>query len=77
MVWQRCVTELLAKPGVSEVWVSWAEMALQASPPLLDEARGELERAAAATSTAAASERSDYLRIWVEDAAGADESKIV
>ena len=74
---QRFIHDFPTNPRVSEAWVSLAEMAFHASPPRLDEAREDLERAAAATSTAAASERSDYLRIWVEDAAGADESKIV
>lgn len=74
---QRFIHDFPTNPRVSEAWVSLAELAFHSSPPRLDEARQDLDRAAAATPTAAASERSDYLRIWVEEAAGVDESKII
>jgi tetratricopeptide (TPR) repeat protein len=64
-------------PRVSEAWVALAELAFHSSPPRLKEAHKELDRVAQSTPTAAAAERADYLRIWVEEAAGTDESKII
>ena len=74
---QRFIQDFPKNPRVSEAWVSLAELAFHSSPPRLNEAHEDLDRAAAAKPTTAAAERSDYLRIWVEEAAGADESKLV
>jgi TolA-binding protein len=74
---QRFIHDFPKNPRVSEALVSLAELAFHSSPPRLNEAREDLDRAAAATPTAAAIERSDYLRIWVEEAAGVDESKLI
>src|SRR5213080_4880819 len=52
-------------------------MAFHSSPPRLDEARKDLDQAAAGKPTAAAAERADYLRVWVEEAAGRDDSKVI
>ena len=56
-------------PRISEAHVALAEWAFHAAPPQLKEAREALERASASQPTAAAVERGDYLRIWLEDAA--------
>jgi outer membrane protein assembly factor BamD (BamD/ComL family)/thioredoxin-like negative regulator of GroEL len=74
---QRFIHDFPKNPRVSEAWVSLAELAFHSSPPRLKEAGEDLDRAAAATPTAAAAERADYLRIWVEEAAGGDESKLI
>jgi predicted negative regulator of RcsB-dependent stress response len=64
-------------PRLSEAWVALAELAFHFSPPRLDEARKNLARAAEARPTGAAAERADYLSIWVEEAAGGDETKVI
>jgi outer membrane protein assembly factor BamD (BamD/ComL family) len=74
---QRFIHDFPNNPRVSEAWVGLAELAFHSSPPRLDEARKSLEHATTDTPTAAASERADYLRIWVEETAGTDESKVV
>ncbi|HEY4271374.1 MAG TPA: tetratricopeptide repeat protein [Candidatus Udaeobacter sp.] len=74
---QRFIHDFPKNPRVSEAWVSLAELAFHSAPPRLNEAREDLDRAAAATPTVAAIERSDYVRIWVEEAAGVDESKLI
>ena len=74
---QRFIHDFPKNLRVSEAWVSLAELAFHSAPPRLNEAREDLDRAAAATPTAAAVERSDYLRIWVEEAAGVDKSKLI
>ncbi len=73
---QRFIHDFPSNVRVSEAWVSLAELAFHSSPPRLNEAREDLNRASAATPTAAAVERRDYLRIWVEEAASEDESKL-
>ena len=74
---QRFIHDFPANPRVSEAWVGLAELAFHSSPPRLDEARKDLDHAAASRPTAAAAERGDYLRIWVEEAAGGNESKVI
>ena len=74
---QRFIRDFPKNPRVSEAWVALAELAFHSSPPHLDEARKDLDHAAAARPTAAAAERADYLRIWVEEAAGTDDSKVI
>jgi outer membrane protein assembly factor BamD (BamD/ComL family) len=74
---QRFIHDFPNNPRVSEAWVGLAELAFHSSPPRLDEARKDLDHAAAAKPRAAAAERAGYLRIWVEETAGADESKVI
>ena len=74
---QRFIHDFPNNPRVSEAWVSLAELAFHSSPPRLDEARKDLDHAAAGTPTAAAAERADYLRIWVEETAGGDDSRVI
>ena len=63
---------------VAEAWVALAELAFHAAPPRFDEARKNLERARASGPNAAATERADYLTIWLEDAApDSDPAKII
>jgi outer membrane protein assembly factor BamD (BamD/ComL family) len=63
---------------VSEAWVALAELAFHASPPQLDEARSDLAHAVQSQPTGAATERGDYLRIWIEDAASSkDDTKVI
>lgn len=61
----------------SEAWVALAELAFHAAPPRLDEARADLTRAAELNPTAAATERADYLVIWIEDAAKGNDAKVI
>jgi tetratricopeptide (TPR) repeat protein len=74
---QRFIHDFPKNLRVSEAWVALAELAFHSSPPRLDEAREDLDRAGAIVPTAAAAERAEYLRIWVEEAAGGDESKLI
>jgi tetratricopeptide (TPR) repeat protein len=64
-------------PRVPEAWVGLAEFAFHSTPPRLDEARKNLAHAADSKPTAAAAERGDYLMTWIEDSAGADETKVI
>ncbi len=61
----------------SEAWVALAELAFHASPPRLEEARKDLARVAELKPTAAASERADYLMIWIEDAARSNDASMI
>lgn len=74
---QRFVRDFPTNPRVSEAWVGLAELAFHSSPPRLDEARQNLARAAGSKPTAAASERADYLRIWIEDSANVNETNVI
>ncbi len=74
---QQFIRDFPKNPRISEAWVSLAELAFHSSPPRIDEARTNLARAADSKPTAAATERADYLMIWIEDSAGADEIKVV
>jgi outer membrane protein assembly factor BamD (BamD/ComL family) len=74
---QRFVRDFPNNPRVSEAWVGLAELAFHSTPPRLDEARKNLARAADLKPTTAAAERGDYLMIWIEDAAGADETRMI
>jgi len=74
---QRFIHDFPKNPRVSEGWMGLAELAYHSSPPRLDEARKDLDHAIESTPTAAAAERADYLRIWVEEAAGGNESKVI
>jgi TolA-binding protein len=74
---QQFIRDFPKNPRVSEAWVGLAELAFHSSRPRLDEARKNLARAAESTPTAAAAERADYLRIWVEEAVGGNETKVI
>src|SRR4029077_1427320 len=45
--------------------------------PRMEEAHKDLDHVAESMPTAAAAERADYLRIWVEEAGGTDQSKVI
>jgi outer membrane protein assembly factor BamD (BamD/ComL family)/thioredoxin-like negative regulator of GroEL len=64
-------------PRVAEAWVALAELAFRATPPDLDEARKDLAHAAGSEPTAAAAERGDYLRIWIEDSESANDVQVI
>ena len=65
-------------PRISEAWVALAELAFHSSPARLEEARQDLKHAAESQPTAAAQERSDYLNIWLEEAAPEpNETKVI
>lgn len=59
----------------SEARVALAELAFHSSPPRLDEARKYL--AAVSNPTPAAEERRDYLAIWIEDASGGNDARVI
>lgn len=62
----------------SEAWVALAELAFHGAPANLDAARKDLARARENEPNPAASERADYLVIWIEDAApNADAAKVI
>jgi len=62
----------------AEAWVALAELAFHAAPPRFDEARKNLEKARASEPNPAATERADYLTIWIEDAVpDSDPAKII
>src|SRR6266480_1610951 len=74
---ERFIHDFPKNPRVSEAWVALAELAFHSSPPRMEEANKDLDHVAESMPTAAAPERADYLRIWVEEAAGTDESKVI
>jgi outer membrane protein assembly factor BamD (BamD/ComL family) len=74
---QQFIREFPKDPRVSEAWVGLAELAFHSSPPRVEEARNALARATQSTPTPAAAERADYLRIWLEEAAGENEAKVI
>jgi tetratricopeptide (TPR) repeat protein len=62
----------------AEAWVALAELAFHGAPPRFDDARKNLEKARASGPNAAATERADYLAIWIEDAAAeSDPAKVI
>ena len=73
---QQFIHDFPKNPRVSEALVSLAELAFHASPPRLDEARKYLTRATESPN-AAASERGDYLNIWIEESAGGNEGNVI
>jgi predicted negative regulator of RcsB-dependent stress response len=73
---EQFIHDFPKNPRASEALVSLAELAFHASPPRLDEARKYLTRAAE-SPTATATERGDYLNIWIEESAGGDEAKVI
>ena len=74
---QQFLRDFPGSPRVSEAWVGLAELAFHATPPRLDEARKNLARALASKPRAAATERGDYLMIWIEDSASANEARVI
>ena len=74
---QKFVHDFPASPRLSEAWVALAELSFHAAPPRLDEARKDLERAAAAKPTPTALEQADYLGIWIEDASPGSEPRVI
>jgi len=75
---QNFIRDFAKHSRVSEAWVALAELAFHAAPPRLDEARQNLARAAENHPAPAAQERSDYLTIWIEDAADKpNEAKVI
>src|SRR5947199_2464659 len=74
---QQFIRDFPRNPRVSEAWVGLAELAFHSSPPRLNEARKNLAHAFESTPTASADERADYLSIWVEEAAGGNETKVI
>jgi TolA-binding protein len=62
----------------AEAWVALAELAFHGAPPRFEEARKHLQKARTAGPNAAATERADYLAIWIEDAApDSDPAKVI
>ena len=62
----------------SEAWVALAELAFHGAPPNLEAARKNLAHARENEPNPTASERADYLAIWIEDATpGADAGKVI
>jgi predicted negative regulator of RcsB-dependent stress response len=74
---KQFIRDFPKSPRVSEAWVSLAELAFHSAPPRIEEARTDLARAADSKPTAAATERANYLMIWIEDSAGTDETKVI
>jgi outer membrane protein assembly factor BamD (BamD/ComL family) len=74
---QQFIRDFPKNRRVSEAWVALAELAFHSAPPRLDEARKDLAHATDLSPTAAAAERGDYLRIWLEEAAGEDGARII
>jgi tetratricopeptide (TPR) repeat protein len=74
---QKFVREFPQHPRVSEAWVALAELAFHATPPRIDEARKDLQRAAELKPTELAAEHADYLAIWLEEATPENEAKVI
>ena len=75
---QKFVRDFPKHARISEAWVALAELAFHATPPRLDEARQSLARATESQPTPAASERADYLMIWVDEAAASpNEERVI
>lgn len=66
---QNFLREFPKHHRASEGWVALAELAFHAAPPRLEEARQNLARARETNPTPAATERADYLMIWLEESA--------
>jgi hypothetical protein len=63
---------------ISEAWVALAELAFHSVPVNLEAARKNLESARKSEPNVAASERADYLAIWIEDSApAADPARVI
>jgi TolA-binding protein len=71
------VRDFPRNPRVAEAWIALAELAFQAAPARLDEARKDLARAADSKPTPAAAEHGDYLMIWIEGSESANDTKVI
>jgi tetratricopeptide (TPR) repeat protein len=74
---QKFVREFPQNPRVSEAWVALAELAFHATPPRIDEARKDLQKAAELKPTELATEHADYLAIWLEEATPGNEANVI
>lgn len=74
---QKFLREFPDNSRVSEAWVALAELAFHAAPPRIEEASKNLARAAESKPTAAATERSDYLMIWIEESGGGSNNRLI
>ncbi len=74
---QKFLHDFPENPRASEAWVALAEVAFHATPPRLDEARKDLQRAMESKPTAAAVEQADYLAIWIEDAVPDNDAQLI
>ncbi len=64
-------------PRLSEAWVALAEIAFHSTPPQLEEAGRDLQKAAESKPTAAAQEHADYLSIWIADSSPGHEAEVI
>ncbi|MDQ3120446.1 MAG: tetratricopeptide repeat protein, partial [Verrucomicrobiota bacterium] len=75
---QNFIKEFPKEARTSEAWVALAELAFHAVPPRLEEARQSLTRGLQGPVTPAASERADYLALWLEEAGpGPNEARVI
>ena len=75
---QKFLREFPKHKRTAEAWVALAELDFHGVPPHLDEARRSLARARESQPNAAASERADYLLIWIEESApNGDPGKVI
>ena len=75
---QKFLREFPKHKRTAEAWVALAELEFHGVPPHVDEARKSLARARESQPNAAASERADYLLIWIEESApNGDPAKVI
>ncbi|MEY2499379.1 MAG: hypothetical protein QOD12_2935 [Verrucomicrobiota bacterium] len=75
---QKFLREFPRHKRTAEAWVALAELEFHGVPPHVDEARKSLARARESEPNTAASERADYLLIWIEESApNADPGKVI
>src|SRR5256714_4790959 len=65
---ENFVRQFPSHKRAAEAWIALAELAFHGAPPRFDEARKNLERARSGGPSTAATERAEYLTIWIEDA---------
>lgn len=61
----------------AEAWVALAELAFHSVPPRINDASRDLDRAKESKPSSAAQERTEYLAMWLEDAAPAGGAKAI
>ena len=75
---QKFLREFPRHKRSAEAWVALAELDFHGVPPHVDDARKSLAHARESTPNDAASERADYLLIWLEESApNADAGKVI
>ena len=75
---QKFLREFPKHKRTAEAWVALAELEFHGVPPHVDEARKSLARARENQPNAVASERADYLLIWIEESApNSDPGKVI